>query len=116
MTGWPPLPNATLTQVNAAGSSADYDRDPTVGALKWSGAADAVWAEQEERIAGAAGVNLMVHRSVVVAEALGIDWADGDVLVVTTTEGTQTGTAQRVKRVDAAPDVPGSVRVVLDDA
>jgi len=59
----PPQVNATLTQVQGAGTVDDWDTPAAAGSVKWSGDADAYYREKLERLADAGEVNVLVHRT-----------------------------------------------------
>jgi hypothetical protein len=111
------LHNATMTLVNGAGQSPDYDRPAVVGAVKFTGAQRVFWSEVEERVTAGAGSDIIVRRSVLVDPARAVTWAHGDrVTVLRDGAGTPSvGTVRRL--VTSGTAATGRViRLVLEDA
>jgi hypothetical protein len=112
---FPPLTNATLTQVNAAGFSPDYDEPATGGSVKWAGSQPVFWSEISERVSTGDGSDVLVHRSVLVPLELAVTWTQGDIVTVGRNSATLTGKVRRVRTTDAA-GIGGMVRLELEDA
>lgn len=119
----PSLTNATLTKVETAGFTSDYDQVATVGATKWSGTEEVYFSEVTDHVnAGAvwAGdaverADVVVRRSVVVDSALPVTFAIGDIVTVTRDAVTEVGTVDRVT-VTKATGLAGVTRLVLKNA
>lgn len=116
MSALPSITNASLTRVRDAGGSSDYDADASGGTDKWTGAQRVFWSEVADSAAVGTEVNVRVSRSLVVATALVVPWAIGDVVTVDR-DGYQTEEAI-VRHVQAtrSPQVPGVVRLIMEDA
>lgn len=120
------LQNATLTLVTAVGQSGDYDRDPVVGATKFSGAERVFWKESAARMAlsgvsariaiGGLATDIMVERSMLVDPSIGVTWAQGDT-VTATRDGGSPETAKVQKFTTSGTEETGYVtRVIFEDA
>lgn len=112
-----PLANATLTKITAGGQSADYDVDAGDGDPKWEGEEAIYFQEEEERVSGGDGSDLIVSRSIfVLTERFDIEFEADDV-VTYTLERNDAEVVEEVKRVrrDEYPGVPGCVRLHLED-
>jgi hypothetical protein len=80
---FPPITNATLTRVQPGGGAEDYDATTLSGADKFTGSQAAfVSDEQVSRDTGGTST-VVLERSVVVDDALAVDWARGDTLTYT---------------------------------
>jgi hypothetical protein len=110
----PAITNATLTAVTGAGFSDDYDDAATAGASKWSGSEDVFYRTSAERIDAGGSSDVIVGRSLVVSDALAVDFEIGDVLSWTYRDEAQSATVRRVAPT-TAPDLAGVVRLVIED-
>lgn len=108
---------------DAAGSdSADeYDAgigaEPPEGAEKWVGDVGAWYEERRQRSLDGGAQNVVVWRSLGVAQDLEIGWAEGDVVTFRRDRGTdpEKGTVQAVERDDLPRGEAGAeVRLTLD--
>jgi hypothetical protein len=112
-----PLFNATLTLVQAPGSSPDYDQPAAPGATKFSGAERVFWDELSERVTQGTESDVLVRRSMYVDPAdVAVAWTQGD-LVTASRDGFGTSTAT-VRRHDTngSAETGYIVEVVFEDA
>lgn len=110
------LENATLTLVTAVGHPGDYDRDPTVGATKFTGSERVFWKESATRIPfGGIASDVIIERAMLVDPSIGVTWAQGDtVTVARDDEGAQT--AKVKKFTTSGTEETGHVtRVIFED-
>lgn len=111
----PPIRNAILTQVQAGGGAEDYDQPAAGGPVKWSGSEDVFVNDQATSVDAGERSSILVERSVVVDDALDVDWARGDMLTYAFRGASQVGVVQDVKTT-TAPGLPGVVRLILENA
>ena len=112
---FPPIRNATLTQVRAGGGAEDYDQPTSEGAVKWSGIEEVFVNDQELSDDTGQRSSVLIRRSVVVDDALPVNWARGDTLIYTYRNTAQTGIVRDIK-ITSAPRRRGVVRLLLEDA
>jgi hypothetical protein len=109
---FPPLSNATLARVQAGGGAEDYDAASAAGPEKWVGAARAFVNDQASSDDGARGSSVVLERTIVVDDALDVDWQRGDIVTYTYRGATQTGEIRDIK-ITSAQGVPGVARLTL---
>lgn len=120
----PAITNATLTRVQTAGFTPDYDEAGTEGADKWTGSTRVYWSEETEEVASGEvedrrtrdTLDVYVHRYLVVPDTMTVTWTLNDVITVSR-DGFATPAKGRVRNIakTSAPGVPGVVRLVLGD-
>jgi hypothetical protein len=114
MTTFPPIVNATLTRVQAAGGAEDYSTTATSGGDKWTGS-EAVLVSDNTVSQDGNDSTLVVERTIAVDDALAVTWARGDIVTYTYRSNVETGTVRDVKTT-TAPGLPGVVRLALRNA
>lgn len=107
------MPNATLTDVAAGGQAEDYERGPSAGPSKWSGAEGVYFTEVAERAVGEAST-LVIRRSVLAPADLPVEFSDGDTITLSTEAGALSEPVRRIQRT-SYPGAPGVVRLHLED-
>lgn len=110
----PAIENATLTRVQAAGLTADYDQPAQPGTEKWAGSQGAFFSEITERIQTGGATDVVVRRSLVLDAALEVAFAIGDLLTIDYDGDQRTAVVRRVGRT-IAPGLDGVTRLVLED-
>lgn len=119
----PSITNATLTKVETAGFTDDYNLVATAGAIKWTGTESVYWSEVTEHVNTGDGgrrgrdqqqrvADIVVSRSVVVDSSLAVTFAIGDILTLTVDAVVQTGVVDRVV-ITKATGLSGVTRLVL---
>lgn len=110
------LENATLTLVTGVGHPGDYDRDPTVGATKFTGEERVFWKESADRVPiGTTITDVIIARSMLVDPSVSVAWAQGDTVTVTR-DGGSSQTAKVKKHTTSGTDETGRVtRVIFED-
>lgn len=106
MTRFPPITNATLTQV------AEDTQDDS-GTVKWTGTASVFVSDTEVPTSDGQVEMIVMERSLVADDALPIAWARGDVLTYEY-RGDAIQSVVRTFRVTTASGLMGTVRLVVD--
>jgi hypothetical protein len=110
-----PQTNATLTLVEAAGVSEDFDRPAGAGAQKWTGRAGVYLRQREERVTQGDRSSVVISRALIVPASLGIDWSEGDQLTLNRpTRAPETVIVRGVEPF-THPTAVGETRLVLED-
>lgn len=111
-----PQINATLTKVEGVGTSADYDHAGGADDPKWEGSEGCYFQSTLARVPSGGETAVIGTRSLILDEAVDIDWSTGDTVTFTPFGGSeQTGEIQAI-RVAAMPGVQGTVKLALEDA
>lgn len=110
----PSITNATLTKVEGKAFTADYDRDATTSAAKWTGTEEVLWSETTEEVTTGNATNVIIRRSLVIDASIVIPWAVDDKVTATWEGDTVTGIAQKIV-VTKATGLVGVIRVVLEN-
>lgn len=122
----PSITNATLTKVETAGFTSDYNEVATIGATKWTGTEEVFWSEITEHVNTGDGgrrgrdqqqrvADILVRRFLVVDAALAVTFAIGDIVSVTFNSIAETGVVDRVT-ITKATGLAGVVRLELRNA
>lgn len=110
-----PQSNATLTRVAGGGTSEDFDVPAGADADKWAGKMGVYVQERTERLTHDRASDVIVERVVVVPASLPVEFAQGDTLTLDRDGEVVTEDVRAVARREL-PGVPGTVRLVLEDA
>lgn len=110
----PSIRNATLTKVEPKAFTADYDRDATVGAPRWTGSEEVFWSETMEEVTTGNQTNVIIKRSLVIDAAVVIPWSVDDVVTASRDGTTVSGVIQRIVTTKGN-GLAGVTRVVLEN-
>jgi hypothetical protein len=97
----PAQTNATLSRVQAAGTSETFDGPPAAGPDKWVApdqTANAYVKTRRRRVTTAAGSDVVLETTLIVDSSMAVDWRAGDVVTYARTGGTaETRTVETVE-------------------
>ena len=110
-----PQTNATLTAVTGPGSAEDYDRPATDGPVKWAGSERVYLLEQTSREDGQSATTVVETRTLIVSDALGVAWSEGDTVTVARVGEPPVTVPVRAVAPRRVPGLPGTVALTLED-